>query len=332
MERVRWGVLGVANIAIRAVMPAIQHARGSRLVAIASRTTSRAQEAAQRLNIPRAYGSYETLLGDPDVQAVYIPLPNSMHREWTLRCAQAGKHVLCEKPLSLTAAECEEMVAACRRHGVVLMEAFMYRFHPRTARVAQMVTDGTIGDARLVRSSFTFAVRDPRNVRLQRDLGGGALYDVGCYGVNISRMLLGEPREVFAYGHVGASGVDESVGAVLRFDADRLALVDCGLKLSRREEYEVVGTDGRLTVPAAFLPGTADAEIHLTRGTERTVLTVPGTDEYQCMIEHFEDVVASGVPIRLPPQDAVANLRVIEALLRSLRTRRSELVPSEGIR
>ncbi|MGH2376686.1 MAG: Gfo/Idh/MocA family protein [bacterium] len=320
MSTLRWGVLGVANIAVRAVIPAIQRARRSSLVAIASRDGARTRDAGSRFDIPHAYGSYETLLADPDVGAVYIPLPNSMHRDWTIRCAEAGKHVLCEKPLALTAGACEEMIAAAQRHRVALMEAFMYRFHPRTERVAQLIAEGAIGEPRLVRASFTFAVRDPKNIRLQADLGGGALYDVGCYGINVSRMILGEPREAFARGHTGAGGVDEITGAMLRFDGDRLAIIDCALRLARREEYEVVGTEGRLTVPVAFLPGVADAEIHLVRGTEHSTISVPGVDEYQCMVEHFEDIVLSGAPMRLPPSDAVANIRVIEALLTSMRS------------
>jgi len=313
----RWGVLGVANIAVRAVIPPLQRARNGRVVAIASRTAEKAREAAQRLNIPRAHASYEALLADPDVQAVYIPLPNSMHREWTIRCAEAGKHVLCEKPLSLTAAECQEMIAACRRHGVILMEAFMYRFHPRTERVARLVADGAIGDVRLVRASFTFRLQSPENIRLQPDLGGGALYDVGCYGVSISRLVLGEPRAALAFGQTGPSGVDEALGAVLQFEGNRLAVIDCGLTLSRRQEYEVVGTEGSLTVPTAFLPGTTDAEIHIVQGTEQSVVTIPGVNQYQLMVEHFADVVTGQAPLNLPPADAVANLRAIEAMLRS---------------
>ncbi len=317
MTPLRWGVLGVANIAVRAVIPPLQRARNGRVVAIASRTAEKARDAARRLEIPRAHGSYEALLADPEVDALYIPLPNSLHREWTIRAAEAGKHVLCEKPLSLTAAECEEMIAACRRRGVVLMEAFMYRFHPRTVRVAQLVADGAIGDVRLVRASFTFRLQNPENIRLQPDLGGGALYDVGCYGVSISRLVLGEPRAALAFGQTGSSGVDEVLGAVLQFDGNRLAVIDCGLTLSRRQEYEVVGTEGSLTVQTAFLPGTAEAEIHIVHGTEQSVVTIPGVNQYQLMVEHFADVVAGRVPLSLPPADAVANLRAIEAMLRS---------------
>ena len=326
MKQLRWGVLGVAGIALKAVIPAIQRSANGRLLAIASRTRERAAESAGRLGIPRAYGSYEAMLADPEVEAVYIPLPNSMHREWTLRCAEAGKHVLCEKPLALTAANAEEMIAACRRHGVVLMEAFMYRFHPRTLRVAELAAQGALGEIRLVRASFTFRVRSPDNIRLNPDLGGGSLYDVGCYGVNVSRMLLGEPTTAFAFGRIGAGGVDEVLGAVLRFEGDRVAVVDCGLTLSRREEVEVVGDGGRLVVPTAFLPGVADAELHMFVDQERKVLTVPGVDQYQVMVEQFAEVARGDAPLLLPPEDAVANLRAIEALLRSLRSARAEEV------
>jgi predicted dehydrogenase len=326
MEPLRWGVLSVANIGIRAVIPAIQRARNGRVVAVASRTAERARDVAGRLGIGRAHGSYQALLDDPDVHAVYIPLPNSMHREWTIRCAEAGKHVLCEKPLGLSAAECEEMIAACRQHGVRLMEAFMYRFHPRTRRVAQMAAGGAVGDLRLVRAAFTFAIRDPAtNIRLAPALGGGALYDVGCYGVNVSRMVLGEPEEGFAWARM-SGGVDDVMSAMLRFPGDRTALVDCSLRVASRQEYEVVGDTGRMTVPTAFLPGTADAEIHVVRSGERSVERVPGVDQYQLMVEHFADVILTGAPLLLPPEDATANLRVIEALLRSARSGRPERV------
>jgi predicted dehydrogenase len=317
-------MMGVANIGLRAVIPAIQASSNGRLVAIASRTEARAREAAARLDFPRAHGTYEGLLADPEVDAVYIPLPNSLHREWTIRCAEAGKHVLCEKPLAMTAADCEAMIAACRRHGVVLMEAFMYRFHPRTRRVAQMAADGAVGEVRLVRASFSFRVRGADNIRLRPELGGGALYDVGCYGVNVSRLILGEPAHVAAHARIGPSGVDEVLGALLSADGDRLAVVDCGLSLARREDYEIVGTDGRIHVPTAFLPGTADAVIRLIRD-EETTETVPGVDQYRLMVEHFAEAVLDGTPLALPPEDAVANLRVIEAALRSVRTGRTEV-------
>lgn len=326
MNPIRWGVLGVASIALRTVIPAIQNARNGQLVAIASRTADRAAQAAKQLGV-RSYGSYEALLGDREVDAVYIPLPNSLHREWTIRSAAAGKHVLCEKPLAVSASECREMIAACRDHGVQLMEAFMYRFHPRIAQVANLVASGKLGELRLVRAAFTFAVREPAtNIRFRPELGGGSLYDLGCYCVNISRMLLGEPVEVFAWGDIGESGVDETVTALLRFDSRRTAAVDCGLRIGRREEVEIVGSEGHILVPKAFLPGTADAEFHCFNGAERKQTVVPGTNQSQRMVEAFGDAVSTGSPVTYSPNDAVANLAVIEALLRSMRVGRPEAV------
>ncbi|HLW49210.1 MAG TPA: Gfo/Idh/MocA family oxidoreductase [bacterium] len=326
MSPIRWGVLGVANIAVRTVIPAIQNARNAQLLAIASRSPGRAAEAAKRLNV-RPYGSYEALLRDPEIDAVYIPLPNALHREWTIRCAAAGKHVLCEKPLGLSAKECRDMIAACRAHDVHLMEAFMYRFHPRTVQVAQLAAAGELGELRLVRAAFTFAVREPEtNIRFKSELGGGALYDVGCYGVNVARLLLGEPTEVFAWGESAESGVDETVAGLLRFDRRRTAVVDCGLRMGRREEVEIVGSAGHMLVPKAFLPGTADAGFHCFRGAEHHQTTVPGTNQSERMVEAFCEALHTGAPVPYPPEDAVANLAVLEALLRSLRTGQPEPV------
>jgi predicted dehydrogenase len=202
----------------------------------------------------------------------------------------------------------------------------MYRFHPRTRRVAQLAAEGAVGDVRLVRATFTFALRSEENIRLKPDLGGGALYDVGCYGVNVSRMILGEPKEAFARAGFGRSGVDEVTGVVLDFDRERFAVIDCSLRLNRRQEYEVVGTEAHLTVPLAFLPRMADADIYVTRGEERSVITIPGVDQYQLMVEQFEDVLLDGARPLLPPEDAAANLRTIDALYRSMKSGRAEQV------
>jgi predicted dehydrogenase len=327
MDAVRWGVLGVAGIAVRAVMPAIQRSQNGRLGAIASRTAGKAEEVARRMGVVRAHGSYEALLDDPDVQAVYIPLPNSLHREWTIRCAESGKHVLCEKPLALSPAECDEMAAACRQHRVVLMEAFMYRFHPRTEEIERLARGGALGEIRLVRAGLTSLVLNPQDrITFKPDLGGGALYDVGCYIVNVSRMVLGEPDAAFAYGRVGEYGVDEQAGAVLRFPKGQVALLDCSLRLPRRQEYEIVGADARVTVPHAFGPGTADTVFVLTKGAEQTVHTIPGADQFQRMVEHVSEAILSGAPVRLPAEDSTRNLRVITALRASLQTGRPQPV------
>jgi predicted dehydrogenase len=234
-----------------------------------------------------------------------------------------------EKPLALSAGECDEMIAACRQHGVALMEAFMYRFHPRTEQVARLASDGTLGVIRFVRTGFTSWIQHPQgHTRFRPELGGGALYDLGCYAVNISRMFLGEPVEVFACGRLWETGIDEHVGAALRFGHGQVALLDCSLRLARRQEYEVVGTEARVVVPNAFVPGAGETEFSLVKGPNHTRHTVPAADQYQHMVEHFADAIASGTPVLLPPEDAVRNLGVITALLASLKNGRPQSVPA----
>ena len=242
------------------------------------------------------------------LDAVYIPLPNSLHREWTIRTAEAGKHILCEKPLALNASECDTMQAAADANGVKLMEAFMYRFHPRTERVVEMVRAGAVGDLKMITSAFTFRLRNPDNIRLDPELGGGSLMDVGCYCVNVSRTIAGEePVEVQAVAHQSASGVDEQMAGTLRFESGLLAQFDCSLTMERRESYVVAGTDGYLTVPAAFLPGTDDAMIEEVRGRgERTEHAVPGDDECRLMVEHFADCVLNDRALRYTAEEAGA--------------------------
>lgn len=320
-QNVRWGVLSTANIGRRAVIPAIHQAGNGELIGVASRDADSARKFADELNIPRSYGSYAELLADPDIEAVYIPLPNNMHREWTIKAAEAGKHILCEKPLALDAAECAEMEAAAQQHNVLLMEAFMYRFHPQTVRVQELLRSGAIGDVRLLHASFSFRLTNPANIRLQPDLGGGALMDVGCYCVNVSRTLFeAEPVEVQAFATWSTSGVDELLAGSLRFADGRVAQFDCALSLARRETYEVVGTTGTIEAPVAFLPGLGDATLHLRRsGQADQAETIPGVDEYRLMVEHFGDCVRGQSPLRYPPSEAAANMRVIEALYRSAR-------------
>jgi len=320
-RKLKWGVLGTANIGRAAVIPAIQHSSNGQVVAVASRSEEKARVFATELGIPRAYGSYQALLAADDIDAVYIPLPNSLHREWTIKAAEAGKHVLCEKPLALNAAECVDMDVAARRNGVKLMEAFMYRFHPQTEQVLQLIQQGAIGTVRFIRAAFTFRLTNPANIRFQPELGGGALMDVGCYCVNVCRTLAGaEPVEVQAYASWGETGVDEQLVGTLRFADDLFAQFDCALDMERREVYQVAGTESCLDVPVAFLPRAADTTIVQRTGRwEETTYTVPGVDEYQLMVEHFADCVRHDRPVRYPPAEAAANMRVIEALYRSAR-------------
>ena len=321
MAGLRWGVLSTANIGKKLVNPAIQASSNGELVAVASRDAERARAFAAETGIPRHHGSYEALLEDPDVDALYIPLPNGMHREWSIRAAEHGKHVLCEKPLALDAAECLAMNAAAHDNGVLLMEAFMYRFHPRIDRIIERVRAGAIGELRAIRSAFTFRLTRPTDIRWSRELGGGALMDVGCYCVNVSRTVVGaEPVEVAAWAHFTGDNVDARLAGMLRFDGGVVAQFDCALTMERREMCEVAGTDGVLAIEDAFLPGTGDTDIRTLRGRAQPAIeTVPGADEYRLMVEHFARCALDGTPLRYPATEAAANMRVIEALLASAR-------------
>lgn len=324
---VRWGVLSTANIGRIAVNPAIQASRNGRLDAVASRDGARARAFADAHGIPRAYADYESLVSDPEIDALYIPLPNSMHREWSIRALEQGKHVLCEKPLALNATECREIADAAESNGRLLMEAFMYRFHPRTEALLQVVQDGDLGALRAVRSAFTFRLSRPTDVRFDPALGGGALYDVGCYCVNASRSVIGdEPVEVQAFANWGATGVDLELAGLLRFASGAHAHFDCALTAERREVVEVAGTDASVTMEGAFLPGRGEVELVERRSGGSTRRRFPGADEYVLMVEHFADAVRGRVALRYPALEAASNMAVIDALYQSAR-REGALVP-----
>ncbi len=322
-EKIRWGILSTANIALKRFIPAASRSRNGEVVAIASRDLSRAREVAARLGIPNAHGSYEELLRDPGVDAVYNALPNSLHAEWTMKAAAAGKPVLCEKPLALNSAEAIAMIETCRQHHVLLMEEFMYRCHPQHALVRRMIADGKVGELRFVRSAFTFMLEpfDPANVRLSSALGGGALMDVGCYAVNAARML-------FAEEPVGASaqwdlrpefGVEVTLAAVLDFGAGRFATFDCGFRAPGRGSYTAVGTRGQIEVPDAFVPPPEPLTIRVTSAAGTVEHSVPGVDQYQLEAEEFADALLTGRSLTIPPTDALGTLRAMEALQRSAR-------------
>lgn len=322
-RKLRWGVISTANIGRAAVNPAIQASANGQLLAVASRDEGRAREFARLAGIPRAYGSYEALLEDADIDAVYIPLPNSMHREWTIRAARHGKHILCEKPLGLDQPECLEMEAAAAANGVRLMEAFMYRFHPRIDAATRLIRDGAVGELKLIRSAFTFRLTRPDNIRLDPELGGGALMDVGCYCVNVSRTIFGrEPVEAQAFAEWTPNGVDAELYGVLRFGDGLYAQFDCALNCERREVVEIVGTEGRMNLESAFLPGAGETTIdehHGRRDNRRHVIA--GEDEYRLMVEHFADCVLHDRPLRYDATEAGLNMKSIEALYRSARSR-----------
>jgi predicted dehydrogenase len=328
---IRWGLLSTANIARAAIIPAMHAAPGSVPAAVASRSEARARDFAAENGIERWYGSYEELLADSELDAIYIALPNSLHCEWSIKAAEAGKHVLCEKPLALNAEECIRMDQAARNNGVRLMEAFMYRFHPRTEQLRRMLAEGAIGRLAAVDAHFSFRLTRRENIRFSAELGGGALMDVGCYCVNAIRTMSGsEPELVSAFSVTGPSGVDERLSGAMLLPGGVTAHFSCSLLDERREQYSLTGEEGWLEVPSAFLPGSSDCEIREHHGREAPVVhRVEGVDEYRLMVEHFCQSLQSGGPLRYSPEEAAANMRVINALAASARRGGAPVAPAE---
>ena len=325
MSELRWGILGTARIGTRRVIGALQAAARCRVVALASREANRAMFAAQQLGIPRSYGSYGALLADSEVDAVYNPLPNHLHAEWTVAALEAGKHVLCEKPIGLSADEARRMGEAARVSGRVLMEAFMYRFHPVWGTTRRLVEGGRIGDLRAVQSWFSFHARDPGDIRNSAECGGGAMRDIGCYCVNLSRMLMGgEPTGVAAaVQRDPATGVDVAAAGVLEF-GDRLASFGVSIRAEADQRVVVYGTEGRIVLEIPFnLPGDRPTRLLLHRGAtapgqEPTeVLPFAPADMYALQAKAFTGTVLDGAPVPLPMSDSIANLEVIDRILAS---------------
>jgi predicted dehydrogenase len=327
VDRVRWGILSTADIAIVKVIPGLRRSPRSEVMAIASREAQRATAVAEQLGIPRAFGSYEALLADPEIDAVYIPLPNHRHAEWTIAAARARKHVLCEKPLALTAAQAQEMVDACREAGVLLMEAFMYRQHPSWIAAMELVRSGRIGRLQAVDSWFSYFNDDPRNIRNVLEAGGGALYDIGCYSVNLSRMLFGsEPTGVqAAITRDPGIGVDTVTSAILEF-AGGVATFTCSTRTESDQRVDIYGTEGRISIEIPFnIPPDRPTRIFLTAGGDPPVspatetLVFDTADPYACEADRFADAVLDRVPLPVEPADAVANMRVIDAIFAAAR-------------
>jgi len=320
-KTLRWGILGTARIN-RKVIPPLRASSRNRLLAVASRDRARAQEYAKEWGIERAHGSYEALLEDPEIDAVYIPLPNHLHVEWTVRAAQAGKHVLCEKPLALSLDEVERAFAAARENGVALAEAFMYRHHPQTSKVKELVAGGAVGTVRFVRGTFSFPLTRPGDVRLDPAMGGGALWDVGCYPVSFARFVLGaEPVEVFGHATLGETGIDETFAGQLVFPGGVLAQIDCGFRAPLRIGFEVAGSDGVVSVPKPWFPE-PESPIRLRRGDETEEIAVPGEDNYLLEIENLADAALGGAESRVSFEDTRGNTAALLALLESARTGR----------
>jgi D-xylose 1-dehydrogenase (NADP+, D-xylono-1,5-lactone-forming) len=334
-ERVRWGVLGNATIARVCVIPAIQKSRNGTVVAMATRSPETAHEVVRQNGISRLYDNYADLLNDPGIDAVYVPLPNHLHRSWTLAALAAGKPVLCEKPLACNAMEADEMSLAAAASGLPLMEALMYRFHPRSRRIRQMVRDGAIGTLRMVRTAFCFRIEDERmrsgdNFRLNPATGGGALLDVGCYGVSLARWLFdSEPLQVQAQADVNAAGIDVNLLGSLAFAGGGLASLEVSFVSALQQTYSVIGNKGAIDLPHdAFIPWEKEAVFRLRGKTDETgkKIVIPGADEYRLMVEHFADVVRGAAAPAYPIADSVANLAVLDALAEAVRSGRSVTV------
>lgn len=316
---VRWGVISAANIGVKAVAPAIHASRNGKLVAVGSRNPQHASELYNFAPV-QVYGDYESLLNNPSIDAIYNPLPNSMHAEWTIKALEAGKHVLCEKPLSVTVQEGGRMVEAARMHGRYLMEAFMYRFHPQTNWALEQVRRGAIGTVRLVRASFAFDVRSrPENIRLQPELAGGSLMDVGCYAVNVCRAVYGSaPQTVAARVHTTkASGVDMATNAVLDFGEGRLGLIDSSLELPTRQMVEIIGDGGTITLPVPFTPGTIEVVGFTMKNGQMSEQRFERVDQYQLEVEHFADCILHNREPELRLSESLENIATIEAIYKA---------------
>lgn len=329
VERVKWGVMGNATIARKCVIPAIQKSGNAAVHALATRSPARAQEVAADNHIERIYDSYDALLMDPAIEIIYIPLPNHLHRPWAIKALNAGKHVLCEKPLACSAKQAEEMVTAAEDARRLLMEAFMYRFHPRSRRIKQMVVEGRIGVPCLVRSAFCYRMSEKdrtnkENARLKPETGGGALLDVGCYSVNAARWFFeAEPIQVQARAVYHPGGVDVHVVGILGFAGSGLATFEASFISALQQTYSVVGPDGAIELPHnAFIPWEKDT-VFLLRGWDREEgrqHVVTGADEYQIMVEHFTDAVSGKTRLMYPPADSICNMRVLDALAQAARS------------
>jgi len=313
-----WGLLSTANINQALITPLRASKRNS-LFAVASRTQDSADKYAREWKIPHAYGSYAAMLADPEIDVIYISLPNHLHTEWTIKAVEAGKHVLCEKPLALNVEEVDAIQSAARKQGRVVAEAFMYRHHPQTLKVQELVKSGSLGTLKLIRGAFSFFLTRDGDVRLDPAMGGGSIWDVGCYPISYTRSVLGEnPLEVFGWQATGPTGIDDTFVGQMRFGHDVLAQFDCSFVIPLRWFMEIAGSEGILKIPSPFKPET-DEKIYLTRGDKTETITVKGQELYIGEVEDMADAVLLGREPRIALDDSRANVAVIFALLESAR-------------
>lgn len=332
-DKVRWGVLGAAKIALKKVIPAMRLGEWSQITAIASRDLAKARAAATELGIPKAYGSYEELLADSEIEAIYNPLPNHLHVPWSIRAAEAGKHVLCEKPVSLTLAEARSLLEARDRTGVLIQEAFMVRTHPQWLRARELVQSGRIGKLRAILGFFSYSNADPANIRNVPDYGGGALMDIGCYPINTARFLFGEePRRVVSQIERDPEmNIDRLTSAILDFPSGQ-AVFTCGTQLAPWQRMQILGTRGRIEVEIPFnAPIDRATRIHIDDGSDifgSGIMTesFPVCDQYTIQGDLFSRAIREKTAAPIPLEDGVKNMAVIEAVFRSAVTGGWEVV------
>jgi D-xylose 1-dehydrogenase (NADP+, D-xylono-1,5-lactone-forming) len=320
-----WGLLSTARIN-RALIKPLRASKRTRLLAVASRGISSAESYAREWAIPRAHGSYEALLADPEIDVIYNSLPNHLHAEWTIKALQAGKHVLCEKPLALSLDEVDAMIRTSQESGNVLAEAFMYRHHPQTLKVKELVDGGALGKLQLIKGAFTFTLDREGNYRNYKEMGGGSIWDVGCYPISYARMLAGEePVEVSGWQVEGAGGSDESFIGQMRFDGGIHAQFDSGFKSPSRAHIEIVGTEAVLDIPNPFKPG-GKSDMVLRHGDGAETIKIKGQELYLGEVEDMCDAVLTGKPSRIPLSDSRGNIAAILGLLESARDGRNILL------
>jgi predicted dehydrogenase len=322
MHKVRWGVLSTAKIGIEKVLPAMQQGELSEITAIASNNLEKAQSAATKLGIPTAYGSYAELLSAPEIEAVYIPLPNHLHVPWSIKALEAGKHVLCEKPIAMTAAEAQKLLDTAEKYpGLKIMEAFMYRHHPQWQHARQLVRDGKIGDLHTIQSFFSYHNLDPDNIRNKAETGGGGLMDIGCYCISLSRFIFGaEPRRVCGIMEYDPKfKTDCLTSGILDFDQGT-STFSCSTQLAPFQRVNIFGNDGRIEIDIPFNPvPDQPSKITYQHGNEISEISLDLCDQYKIQGDLFSKAVRDDSPVPTPLADAVANMRVVEAIIQSAR-------------
>ena len=331
MTEMKFGILGAARIAAGALIPAIKKASNAQVAAVAARDAGRAAAYASEHGIPKSYGSYDAMLADPEIDAIYNPLPNSEHMPLSIRALKAGKHVICEKPFTMNAAEAVQLEEVSRRTGRQVMEAFMWRFHPQVQQVKDAISSGQIGNVRLLRSSFSFTMGNQEDIRMVKSLGGGSLYDIGTYCVSGFRTFMGrEPVSVFAQqnltpsSHIAGGGIDEDMTGVLDFGDGVRAIFDCSFAQPFVQRLEIVGSSGSITLLDPWVPGRDKNGKDQGHGGAAPNLLLNGqdfpstaADQYQLMVEHFVRAARGEEALRFPVSDSIKQMKVLDALFAS---------------